>query len=108
MPQHRSKKTRSTRPHRPPADAPSRDAPPPGADPQNPSADLLLWGYRHAIFPMVDPDRDVIEWFMPDPRGIIPLTPAKAFCVPKNLAREVRRQQFHIRCDTALERVMRE
>ena len=84
------------------------DAPPPGSDPQHPTAAMLLWAYRHAIFPMVDPDRDVIEWFHPDPRGIIPLQPVEAFHIPKNLAREVRKARFHIRTDTAFERVMRE
>lgn len=84
------------------------DAPPPGSDPQRPTAEMLLWAYRHAFFPMVDPDRDFIEWFHPDPRGIIPLKPVEAFHIPRNLAREVRKAKFTIRTDTAFERVMRE
>lgn len=84
------------------------DAPPEGLDPQHPTAEVLLWAYSHAIFPMADPERDEIEWFHPDPRGIIPLQPVEAFVIPKNLAREVRKSRFAIRCDTAFERVMRE
>ena len=84
------------------------DEPPEGCDPQHPTAEMLLWAYSHAIFPMVDPERDRIEWFHPDPRGIIPLQPVEAFIIPKNLAREVRKGRFEIRCDTAFERVMRE
>jgi leucyl/phenylalanyl-tRNA--protein transferase len=84
------------------------DNPPAGSDPQQPTAELLLWAYAHAIFPMVDPERDVIDWFHPDPRGIIPLQPVEAFHIPKNLAREVRKSRFTIRSDGAFERVMRE
>lgn len=65
---------------------------------------MLRWAYANAIFPMADPLSGQIEWFSPDPRGIIPLD---AFHVPKNLAREVRRQRFDIRADTAFKRVMR-
>jgi leucyl/phenylalanyl-tRNA---protein transferase len=84
------------------------DAPPAGSDPQHPSPQLLLWAYRNAIFPMVDNERGKVEWFSPDPRAIVPLHPEDAFHIQKNLAREVRKGQFAIRCDTAFERVMRE
>ena len=84
----------------------SHDTPPPGSDPQHPTAELLLWAYSHAIFPMVDPDRDEIEWFHPDPRGIIPLQPAEAFHIPRNLAREMRKGRFTIRSDSAFRTVM--
>lgn len=67
-------------------------------------AEVLLWAYRHGIFPMADPDSGRIDWFSPDPRGIIPLD---AFHVPKNLAREVRRGHFDIRSDTAFDAIMR-
>lgn len=73
-------------------------------DPQEPSADMLMWTYARGIFPMADPRRGEIGWFSPDPRGIIPL---EAFHVPKNLAREVRKGGFDIRADTAFEEVMR-
>ena len=35
-------------------------------------SDLLLHGYRLGVFPMAMEDES-IEWFSPDPRGIIPL-----------------------------------
>jgi leucyl/phenylalanyl-tRNA---protein transferase len=88
--------------------APAGHGLPPNADPNRPDAPMLLWAYGHAIFPMVDPSRDVIEWFHPDPRGIIPLEPGNAFHIPRNLAREVRKRRFTLRSDTAFERVMRE
>jgi len=56
------------------------------------------------IFPMGDPDTGAIDWFSPDPRGIIPLD---RFHVPRNLARAVRQGKFSIRADTAFEDVMR-
>lgn len=57
---------------------------------------------------MADADTGRIDYYSPDPRGIIPLEPESAFDVPRNLAREVRRARFEIRCDTAFEAVMRE
>ena len=81
--------------------------PPAGADLQNPSPDLLLWAYGHGVFPMGDPESGRLEWFSPDPRGIIPLHPSDAFQIPKNLAREVRKNRFEIRTDAAFEQVMR-
>lgn len=77
---------------------------PPGSNPQRPSAEMLLWAYGHAVFPMAHPDTQRIEWYSPDPRGIIPLD---QFHTPKNLARDVRKQRFQIRSDTAFEQVMR-
>jgi leucyl/phenylalanyl-tRNA---protein transferase len=65
---------------------------------------MLLWAYANGIFPMADPQTNIIDWYSPDPRGIIPLD---AFHVPKNLAREVRKRRFEIRTDTAFEQVIR-
>ncbi len=91
-----------------PHDASESEYPPVGSDPDRPNAAMLLWAYAHAVFPMVDPDSGEIEWFHPDPRGILPLSPPEAFHVPRNLAREVRSNRFEIRSDSAFERVMRE
>jgi leucyl/phenylalanyl-tRNA---protein transferase len=86
--------------------------PPSKSDPQRPSPELLLWAYGHGIFPMADPDSRTqtakrIDWYSPDPRGILPLHPPTAFRIPKNLQREVRRARFEIKSDTAFEKVMR-
>lgn len=78
--------------------------PPPNADPQRPNAAMLAWAYSLGIFPMADEPTGDIEWFRPDPRGVIPLD---TFHVPKNLARAVRQQPFEIRTDTAFDAVMR-
>ena len=48
---------------------------------------LLLEGYRRGVFPMGMPDGSV-QWFSPDPRGIIPLD---TFRISRRLARVVRR-----------------
>jgi leucyl/phenylalanyl-tRNA--protein transferase len=80
------------------------DRPQKGPDPQRPTAEFLLWAYCHGIFPMADPIGGDMEWFSPDPRGIIPLD---GFVLPKTLLREVRRGRFDIRCDTEFETVMR-
>ncbi len=33
--------------------------------------DTLVWAYRHGLFPM--PGRRHVDWFSPDPRGVLPL-----------------------------------
>lgn len=73
-------------------------------DPQKPTADLLLWSYRRGIFPMADLSADRIDWYSPDPRGVIPLD---AFRVRKSLQRVVKRGDFEIRSDSAFEEVIR-
>ncbi|MDX1532475.1 MAG: leucyl/phenylalanyl-tRNA--protein transferase [Rhodothermales bacterium] len=67
--------------------------------------DVLLWAYRHGLFPMADPDAaDELFWLAPDPRGVLPLD---RFHTPHNLRRLVRRRPFTVRTDTAFERVVR-
>jgi leucyl/phenylalanyl-tRNA---protein transferase len=73
-------------------------------DPQRPSAELLLHVYARGIFPMVDPRTGAIDYYSPDPRGVIPLD---GFHVPKSLARVWKRRPFELRTDTCFERVMR-
>jgi leucyl/phenylalanyl-tRNA--protein transferase len=73
-------------------------------DPNHPSSELLLWAYCRGIFPMADPITGAMDWFSPDPRGIIPL---EDFHAPKSLRRAVRQGRFDIRSDTAFETVMR-
>lgn len=58
---------------------------------------LLLEGYRRGLFPMGMPDGSV-QWFSPDPRGIIPL---ESFHMPRRLARAMRTASVDIRIDTA-------
>jgi len=72
--------------------------------PEAVNGDLLLHAYRNGIFPMADPELGVIEWFRPDPRGILPLD---AVHVPRSLDRRVRSGRFTISCDSCFEEVMR-
>ncbi len=66
-------------------------------------ATLLLEAYCTGLFPMAV-DHEQIEWFSPDPRGIIPLG---AFHVPHGLKRVLRKNVFEIRFDTEFEQVIR-
>ncbi len=66
--------------------------------------DLLLRAYALGWFPMGTGRRGRIEWFSPDPRGILPLD---GFHMPSRLARVVRQSRFEVRIDTAFEVVMR-
>jgi leucyl/phenylalanyl-tRNA--protein transferase len=66
--------------------------------------DLLVRAYANGIFPMGDDATGAVQWFSPDPRGVIPLD---GFHVPDNLDRRVRRQEFSVTSDRAFERVIR-
>jgi leucyl/phenylalanyl-tRNA--protein transferase len=90
------------------------EEPPRGSDAQWPSSEMLLWAYGHGIFPMADPDKPPskqIDWYFPDPRGIlpidVPIDSPGGFHVPRNVARALRNHRFEIRCDRAFEVVMR-
>jgi leucyl/phenylalanyl-tRNA--protein transferase len=65
--------------------------------------ELLLHGYQMGVFPMAMDDGS-IEWFSPDPRGILPL---EDFHVPHGLRRAQRRGAFEIRINTRFAEVMR-
>jgi len=65
--------------------------------------DVLLQGYRLGVFPMAMEDGS-IEWFSPDPRGILPL---ENFHVPHALRRVVKSGKFEIRINTAFAHVIR-
>ncbi len=65
--------------------------------------ELLLQGYRLGVFPMGMNDR-TIEWFSPDPRGILPL---EKFHAPHALRREIKKKAFEIRMDTRFGEVIR-
>lgn len=66
-------------------------------------ADLLLAGYRSAVFAMTVPARrgNILAWFSPDPRGI--LLPA-AVHESRSLRRSTR--SFEVRVDTAFDAVV--
>jgi leucyl/phenylalanyl-tRNA--protein transferase len=64
--------------------------------------ELLLEGYKLGIFPMAM-ENGAIEWFSPEPRGILPL---RSFHVPHALERTLRKNIFEIRVDTHFSEVM--
>jgi leucyl/phenylalanyl-tRNA--protein transferase len=64
---------------------------------------LLLEAYCTGLFPMAV-DEDQIEWFSPDPRGILPLD---GFHTPHGLKRVWRKGIYQIRLDTEFETVIR-
>jgi leucyl/phenylalanyl-tRNA---protein transferase len=64
--------------------------------------DLLLEGYKLGVFPMAM-ENGVIEWFSPEPRGILPL---RNFHVPHALERTLRKKIFEIRLNTHFSEVM--
>ncbi|CAN5542315.1 leucyl/phenylalanyl-tRNA--protein transferase [soil metagenome] len=63
----------------------------------------LLLAYRSGIFPMpvCDGGREVLAWWAPDPRGVLPLDGLR---VSRSLRRSCRR--YEVRVDTAFEAVI--
>jgi leucyl/phenylalanyl-tRNA--protein transferase len=66
--------------------------------------DVLRAAYRDGWFPMGERGTRLLEWFSPDPRGILPLD---GLHVPARLCRTLRSGRFEIRVDTAFAAVMR-
>jgi leucyl/phenylalanyl-tRNA---protein transferase len=62
------------------------------------SRETLLAAYRHGWFPMGDAASGRVEWFSPDPRGILPL---EGYRPTRRLLRTVQQQRFAIRVNTA-------
>jgi len=65
--------------------------------------EVLLQGYRLGVFPMAM-ENGAIEWFSPEPRGILPL---EAFHLPHALRSLIRKGKFETRVNTAFARVIR-
>ena len=69
---------------------------------------LLLQAYASGWFPMAvdapEGEGDTIEWFSPNPRGVLPL---ESFRVPARLARVIRQGRFEVSADRAFAEVMR-
>jgi leucyl/phenylalanyl-tRNA---protein transferase len=65
--------------------------------------DLLESAYRQGIFPMAD-DGGKINWYSPDPRGIIDLD---RFHLPRRLLRTIRQQTYDVVIDRNFEQVIR-
>ena len=72
---------------------------------QNPelSPELVLWAYRHGIFPMADDETGEILWFSPDPRAIIDL---EHFRVRRTLRSVIRRRRFRVTVDRSFDDVI--
>lgn len=65
--------------------------------------DTVLDAYRSGLFPMGDEDSDLIFWYSPDPRAVIPLDKLH---VSKSLRRTLRRGSFNVTYDEAFKDVM--
>jgi leucyl/phenylalanyl-tRNA--protein transferase len=65
---------------------------------------ILLRAYSAGLFPMAESAEDPsLHWIEPERRGVFPLD---EFHVPRSLARQVRRQDFEVRVDTAFDAVI--
>ena len=66
---------------------------------------LLLDAYRQGWFPMGERGTMRLDWFSPDPRGVLPLDDYHA---PARLGRRLRQGRFGVTIDTAFLDVVRE
>ena len=61
--------------------------------------ELLIAAYCQGVFPMARSRHAAgIEWYSPDPRGVLPLD---RFHCPRTLRQRIRQRVFDVRCDTA-------
>ena len=65
--------------------------------------DLVLQAYQQGWFPMGDDRAPGIEWYSPDPRGVLPLD---AFHAPARLERVIRQGRFDLRINQAFPEVL--
>jgi len=63
----------------------------------------LLDAYRHGIFPWPIDDEDLMLWWSPDPRAILPLD---GLYISKRLRRTLRSNKFEVTCDQAFAEVI--
>src|SRR5437667_1878061 len=63
----------------------------------------IIEAYQQGIFPMADEVTGEIDWYLPDPRAIIPLD---GFHASRSLLKKIRRREFEVRVDCGFERVM--
>ncbi len=63
--------------------------------------ETLISAYRRGLFPM-SVSENLLGWWSPDPRGVLPLDSLR---VTRSMRRSARR--FDVRLDTAFERVLR-
>ncbi|MDB4991271.1 MAG: Leucyl/phenylalanyl-tRNA--protein transferase [Myxococcaceae bacterium] len=63
----------------------------------------LLLGYAQGIFPWPSEGLPLV-WFSPDPRFVLP---PKGAHIPRSLKKQLRRQTYTVRFDTAFDRVIR-
>jgi leucyl/phenylalanyl-tRNA--protein transferase len=68
-------------------------------------ATALLEAYRHGWFPMGERGTTRIEWFSPDPRGILSL---EGYHAPRRLLRLLRQDRFQMSVDRDFPAVIRE
>lgn len=58
----------------------------------------LVWAYANGIFPMGrSATSPKIDWFDPDPRGVMPL---EDFQIPRSLRKTIRKAPYEVRVDT--------
>jgi len=65
--------------------------------------DFLLTAYTNGYFPMADSRTNVIRWYSPDPRSILPLD---GFRITRSLRQTIKKQIFRISTNTAFDDVI--
>lgn len=63
----------------------------------------LLDAYRHGVFPWPIDDEDLMLWWSPDPRAILPLD---GMYISKRLRRTLRSGKFRVTCNQAFAEVL--
>ena len=65
----------------------------------------IIQAYKHGYFPMATGLAGEIDWFISEPRTIIPLD--ESFCIRRSLRQALRKTDYEIRINTAFDEVIR-
>lgn len=65
--------------------------------------ELVVSAYQQGIFPMAQSSSDPIEWYVADPRAIMPLD---AFHISHSLRQRLKQNRYRLTIDTAFEEVI--
>lgn len=65
--------------------------------------ELVVSAYLQGAFPMAQSSEDSIDWYVADPRAILPLD---AFHMSHSLRQRLRRGEYHVTLDHAFEKVI--
>ncbi len=66
--------------------------------------ELLIVAYQNGVFPMGEKNNDIINWYFPNPRAILPL---KNFKISRSLKQVLKKNKFQIKINSSFNEVIK-